>query len=110
MPILRMKEITGMSAEDRTKKLSELRAELSRLRTMISAGGAVENPTRVRELRRTIAQLLTVQNEEKHGIRKSTSKEPAKAPAKKPKAAPKEEAKKEVVAKKPKETAAKKPK
>ena len=63
MPILRMKEINGMSTEDRTKKLGELRAELSRLRTMISAGGAVENPTRVRELRRTIAQVLTVENE-----------------------------------------------
>lgn len=93
MPILRMKEITSMSPTDRTKKLSELRAELSRLRTMISAGGAVENPTRVRELRRTIAQVLTVENEEKLGIRTAT-KEPE---AKKPKA---------TAAKKPKETKA----
>ncbi len=94
MPILRMKEITSMSSEDRTKKLSELRAELSRLRTMISAGGAVENPTRVRELRRTIAQILTVENENKLGIR-GKAKEPQKTEAK---------------PKKPKVTAAKKPK
>ena len=85
MPILRMKEISGMSAEDRTKKLAELRAELSRLRTMISAGGSIENPTRVRELRKTIAQILTVENEEKLGIRKSVAKEPKKAEPKKPK-------------------------
>jgi large subunit ribosomal protein L29 len=52
-----------MSTEDRTKKLAELRAELSRMRTMISAGGAIEDPTRVRELRRTIAQILTIENE-----------------------------------------------
>jgi len=89
-----MKEITGMSPEERTKKLGELRAELSRLRTMISAGGAIENPTRVRELRRTIAQVLTVENENKLGIR-TQAKEPATATPKKPKTA---------AAKTPKET------
>jgi large subunit ribosomal protein L29 len=89
MPILRMKEISSMSSEDRAKKLSELRAELSRLKTMISAGGAVENPTRVRELRKTIAQVLTVENEYKLGIRKTEAREkqPKKAKPKKEKAA-----------------------
>jgi large subunit ribosomal protein L29 len=89
MAILRMKEISGMSSEDRAKKLVELRAELSRLRTMISAGGAVENPTRVRELRKTIARILTVEHEFKLGIRKSEAKEkePKKPKAKKAKAA-----------------------
>ncbi len=98
MPILRMKEITAMSTEDRTKKLSELRTELSRLRTMISAGGAVENPTRVRELRRTIAQLLTVENEIAKGIRKSEAKETKKAEAKPKAAAKKAKAPKEAPA------------
>jgi large subunit ribosomal protein L29 len=65
MPIIRLKEIRKMSSEDRTKKLSELRTELSRLKTMISAGGAVENSTRIRELRKTIARILTVENEQK---------------------------------------------
>ncbi len=87
MPILRMKEIHSMSAEDRNKKLSELRAELSRMRTMISAGGAVENPTRVREIRKTIAQLLTVENEEKLGIGKAAAKNAKKTEAKKAKPA-----------------------
>ena len=85
MPILRMKEISSMTSEDRSKKLVELRAELSRLRTMISAGGAVENPTRVRELRRIIAQLLTVENEQRLGIRKNETKESAKTKPRKPK-------------------------
>ena len=65
MPIIRLKEIRGMSSEDLTKKLSELRTELSRLKTMISAGGAVENAARVRELRKTIAQILTIEHEQK---------------------------------------------
>ena len=84
MPILRMKEITAMTTEDRNKKLAELRTELSRIRTMISAGGAVENPTRSRELRRVIAQILTVENEQKLGIR--GAKAPASKTQKKPKA------------------------
>lgn len=70
MPILRLKDIRGMSVEDRDKKVSELRAELARLKTMIRAGGAVENPARVRELRKAIAKVLTVQNEDKLGLRK----------------------------------------
>ncbi|MBT0158734.1 50S ribosomal protein L29 [Candidatus Bathyarchaeota archaeon A05DMB-2] len=87
MPILRLKEISRMSPEDRAKKLSELRTELARLKTMIRAGGAVENPARVRELRKTIAKILTVENESKLGLR-----ETKEAPEKKAK--PKKEEKK----------------
>ena len=83
MPILRLKDISGMSSEERTKKLSELRAELAGLKTMIRAGGAVENPARMRELRRTIAQILTIENENKLGLRES--KKAAKAKKKKEK-------------------------
>ena len=74
MPILRLKDITGMSSEDRAKKLSELRAELARLKTMVRAGGAVENPARIRELRKTAAQILTIENENKLGLRKTEEK------------------------------------
>ena len=38
---------------------------------MVNAGGAVENPTRIRELRRTIAKILTIQNEKEIGIGKA---------------------------------------
>jgi large subunit ribosomal protein L29 len=64
MPILRMQEIREMTTEERTRRLNELRTELSKLRTMISAGGSVENPGRVRAIRRTIAQMMTVMREE----------------------------------------------
>jgi ribosomal protein L29 len=66
-----------MSSEDRTKKLSELRTELARMRTMINAGGAVENSTRVRELRKTIAQILTIENEVKLNLRATAKEEKA---------------------------------
>ena len=63
MPILRMKDKRRMTPEERMRKLMELRTELVRLRTVIKAGGAVENPSRIRELRKAIARILTVENE-----------------------------------------------
>ena len=77
MPFLRLKDIRGMSDEERVKKVSELRAELARLKTMVRAGGAVENPARIRELRKAIAKVLTIENEDKLGLRKKEEK-PAK--------------------------------
>lgn len=69
MPILRLKNIHKMSQEERLKNLSDLRIELARLKTMVRAGGAVEKPGKIRELRKTIAQILTIDNEYKLGIR-----------------------------------------
>jgi large subunit ribosomal protein L29 len=92
MPIMRLKEIIAMSQQDRALKLYDLQAELARIRTMINAGGAVENPTRVRQLRKVIAQLKTIQNEEKLGIRKAAAQPtPAKKAEKPKKAAAKKE-------------------
>jgi len=65
MPILRVKEIRDMPSEERIKRLGEFRTELLRLKTMIAAGGTVENPARIRELRKTIARILTIEKEQK---------------------------------------------
>ncbi len=67
MAILRMVQIREMSPEERDRRLDEMKTELSKLRTMISAGGSVENPGRVKELRKTIARLKTVMREEELG-------------------------------------------
>ena len=63
MPILRKREIKQLLPEERDKKLTELRTELTKLRTSVKAGGNVENVGRIRELRRTIARLLTSMHE-----------------------------------------------
>jgi len=78
MPILRLKDIRAMSSEDRRKKLTELRTELVRLKTMIKAGGSVENPGRVRELRKAIARILTIENEQPKSAKESEEKEKKK--------------------------------
>ena len=92
MPIQRVKEIRDASHEDRLKRLSELRTELVRLKTMVKAGGALENPARVHELRKTIARILTIDNEP-IPIKKKEEKKP-KEPDEKPKEKRKKPAKK----------------
>ena len=64
MPIVRMQEIREMSEAERNEKLLELRTELTKIKTMIMAGGAIESPGKSKVLRRAIAQILTVINEE----------------------------------------------
>lgn len=64
MPIIRMQEIRDMSEAERNEKLQELRTEVMKIKTMIMAGGAVENPGRAKVLRKAIARILTVINEE----------------------------------------------
>lgn len=76
MPLMRIKEIRDMSSEERTKRLGEIKIELTRLKTMIKAGGTVENPARVKELRRAVAKLLTIENEEKLGLVKKRKEKP----------------------------------
>ncbi|MEM2103395.1 MAG: 50S ribosomal protein L29 [Candidatus Bathyarchaeia archaeon] len=68
MPLIRVKEIREMSSEERVKKLNELRTELVRLKTMVKAGGMVDKPARIKELRRAIARILTVEREQKLGV------------------------------------------
>lgn len=67
MPLIRMKEIRDLTEDEIQRRLSELRAELFKLRGVSKAGGAVENPGRIREIRKTIARILTIQAERKRG-------------------------------------------
>ena len=65
MAILRIKDIRDMSSDQRTAKINEFRTELARLKTMVAAGGSIDNPSQIRQLRKTIARLLTIEAEEK---------------------------------------------
>ena len=63
MAILRASEVRDMGIEELREKLEELRAELLRERSKAAAVGVPENPGRVKELRRTIARILTAMRE-----------------------------------------------
>ncbi|MCK4884835.1 50S ribosomal protein L29 [Candidatus Bathyarchaeota archaeon] len=70
MAILRLKDIRDMSSDERKGKVNEFRTELARLKTMVEAGGSIDNPTQIHELRKTIARLLTIEAEQKRGNEK----------------------------------------
>ncbi len=63
MVILRSKEIRDMDTKEIQKKLDELRAEYAKNVSKSSAAGINENPGKVKELKRTIARVLTILNE-----------------------------------------------
>lgn len=71
MAIFRINEIRKMPKEERKPKLNELKVELSKLMTAKAMGGSLENPSRIRLLRKTIARFHTVEREEALGIRKA---------------------------------------
>ena len=66
MPVIRIEEIREMTSEQRLKRLEEVKTELSKIRTLIKAGGSVENPGRAKTLRKAIAKIETIINEEAH--------------------------------------------
>jgi large subunit ribosomal protein L29 len=63
MAILRGEDIRKMNATEQLEELDKLKMELIRERAIASAGGAPENPGRIREIRRTIARIKTIQKE-----------------------------------------------
>jgi large subunit ribosomal protein L29 len=64
LPIIRLEEIREMTPEQKKVKLGEIKTELSKMRTLIKAGGSVENPGRVKALKKVVARIETVLNEE----------------------------------------------
>jgi len=52
-----------MDLEDIQKKLDELRAEYARNISKSAAAGVYENPGKIKELKRTIARVMTIMNE-----------------------------------------------
>lgn len=74
MPIIRLKDIRDMSPEERRRKVTELQTELVRLKTMTKAGGSIENTARIRELRKAVARILTVEHETKLAEAKEAKK------------------------------------
>ena len=66
---MKVDEIRDMSADEQTQKLQSLKEELFNLRFQ-HATGQLENPMRLREVKKSIAQVKTIQREVELGIRK----------------------------------------
>lgn len=65
MAIIKSKDVRGMKPEERMKRLGEFRLELSKLKGSSAVGASIKEPGKVKELRKAIARILTVNKEEK---------------------------------------------
>ena len=59
---MKAKEIRDLSAEELNQKLASLKEELFGLRFQL-ATGQLENPMRIKEVKKTIARIKTIQRE-----------------------------------------------
>lgn len=59
---MKTNEIRKLSTEEINKKIAESKEELFNLR-MKQATGSLENPSRIKELRKTVARLKTILRE-----------------------------------------------
>jgi large subunit ribosomal protein L29 len=66
---MKAKEIRELSNEELQQKLSELKAELFNLRFQL-ATGQLDNPMRIRDVRKTIARIKTILRERELGIKR----------------------------------------
>jgi len=69
MTVIKVKDIREMSPGDRKKKLEELRDELMHERGVAAMGGAPTSPGKIRQLRISIARILTLENQYR-GVRR----------------------------------------
>jgi large subunit ribosomal protein L29 len=60
---VKIKELRKMKTEDMDKKLSELRLEMSKELGNVRMGRAVKNPGKIKQMRKSIAQILTLKRE-----------------------------------------------
>ena len=62
--VIKAKEIREFTPEERRKKLKELKEELMHERGVAAMGGSPPSPGKIRQIRMSIAKLLTIMREE----------------------------------------------
>ena len=68
MAVLRKKDIRKLDTKESGKKLDELRLELSKERAKINVGASVTSPGKIKETRRAIARILTIEREKSKSL------------------------------------------
>ena len=58
-----MREIRYMTADQRKNQLKRLQKDLAYLRANVATGGSLEKPSQVKQIKKSIARILTVQKE-----------------------------------------------
>tara|TARA_Y100000310_G_C20568872_1_gene756945 strand:- start:399 stop:611 length:213 start_codon:yes stop_codon:yes gene_type:complete len=60
---MKIKELSGMGKNQLVEKLREFEKELMKLRMQVASGTPPESPGKIRALRRSIARIKTLQNQ-----------------------------------------------
>ena len=68
MKILKPDAIRAMDLRAKERSLTELREELMLLYSNQTGGGLADNPAKAKMLRKQIARILTIMNEEKQEL------------------------------------------
>ena len=64
---MRAKDLRLMNEFDLENKVMELKKELIKINSQIAIGTVPKNPGKVKEIKRTIAKILTIKKEKKQG-------------------------------------------
>ncbi|MFH1125719.1 MAG: 50S ribosomal protein L29 [Candidatus Altiarchaeota archaeon] len=70
MAILRASEVREKDDSELDTDLTELRKTLMKIRGGLASGGIPEDVGKVREIKKTIARILTIRHEKKLGLKK----------------------------------------
>jgi len=62
--LLRVSQVRALSTEERMERLTELQKDLMHERGVAAMGGSPPSPGKIRALRRQLARLKTIINEE----------------------------------------------
>ncbi len=92
MAIIRKKELKGMGKEALEARLFEVRKELNTEHGLVMRGGRSSNPGRIKELRHTVARMLTYLHQKTRAMagKKKGGAAKAAAPTATPPTAPKD--------------------
>jgi large subunit ribosomal protein L29 len=80
MKLLTAEQIRQMDQRERDRKLVDFREELMMLYSMHTGGGITDNPAKAKTIRKQIARILTVNNEEKLGLQAKKKQVPQRQP------------------------------
>ncbi len=72
---MKIKEIRKLKDQDFDKKAFELKTELSKLQGQAATSTPPKNPGQIKQIKRTLAKMLTVQREKELGINQKNKEE-----------------------------------
>ena len=67
LAILKIREIRSLGSEELKDRLKQLKSELSVEKGSIASGTKPENSGKIKEIKRTIARILTIMHEREGG-------------------------------------------